>query len=126
MGSEMCIRDRDRHQTSILLLEGDGAERGRQDDEVDPGLTCRGGARREAGHSPAPGHACHGAPVAGNFQHRWTHSMGGVGGVLTPLENRASLSNVATQEGAVSSQGFSFLRPFVAVLGEPENLAQAR
>ena len=52
--------------------------------------------------------------------------MGGVRRVLTPLENRASLSNVATQEGVVSSQGFSFLRPFVAVLGEPENLAQAR
>ena len=52
--------------------------------------------------------------------------MGGVGGVLTPLENRASLSNVATQEGVVSSQGFSFLRPFVAGLSEPENFAQAR
>ena len=52
--------------------------------------------------------------------------MGGVGGVLTLLENRASLSNVATQEGVVSSQGFSFLRPFVAGLSEPENFAQAR
>ena len=52
--------------------------------------------------------------------------MGGVGRVLTPLENRASLSNVATQEGVVSSQGVSFLRSFVAGLSEPENLAQAR
>ena len=52
--------------------------------------------------------------------------MGGVGRVLAPLENRASLSNVATQEGVVSSQGFSFLRPFVAGLSEPENFAQAR
>ena len=79
-----------------------------------------------AGHSPAPGHACHGAPDAGNFQHRWGYSMGGVGRVLAPLENRASLSNVATQEGVVSSQGFSFLRPFVAGLSELENFAQAR
>ena len=52
--------------------------------------------------------------------------MGGVGRVLTPLENRASLSNVATQEGVVSSQCFSFLRPFDAGLNEPENFAQAR
>ena len=52
--------------------------------------------------------------------------MGGVGRVLTPLENRASLSNVATQEGVVSSQGFSFLRPLVAGLSEPDNFAQAR
>ena len=52
--------------------------------------------------------------------------MGGVGRVLTPLENRASLSNVATQEGVVSSQGFSFLRPFVAGLSEPENFSKAR
>ena len=88
-------------------------------------MTCGGGARSEAGHSPAPGHACHGSPVAGNFQHRWRYGMGGVRRVLTPLENRASLSNVATQEGVVSSQSFSFLRPFVAGLGEPDNFAQA-
>ena len=53
-------------------------------------------------------------------------SMGGVGRVLTPLENRASLSNVATQEGVVSPQGCSFLKPLVAGLSEPEIFAQAR
>ena len=92
-----------------VVGEGDGAERGRQgDDGVGPGLTCGGGATRETGHSPAPGHACHGAPVAGNFQHPWGYGMGRVGRVLTPLENQASLSNVATQEGVLSSQGFRF------------------
>ena len=87
-----------------VVGEGDGAERGRQgDDGVGPGLTCGGGARRETGHSPAPGHACHGTPVAGHFQHQWGYGIGRVGRVLTPLENRASLSNI---EGVVSSQGF--------------------
>ena len=52
--------------------------------------------------------------------------MGGVRRVLTPLENRASLSNVVTQEGVLSPQGFSFLRPFVEGLSEPEHFTQAR
>ena len=45
---------------------------------------------------------------------------------LAHHDHRLYTGETITQEGVVSSQGFSFLRPFVAGLSDPENFAQAR